>query len=146
MPIVLCSEKARTKWHLFFLVAGDSSYTNHKFSALVCGFFFFSFKVTIYSVLLESHNKITLVNMHKNRTQPKTLQCIKRHLLPRYRHFFFFFNPTKLHSCRGMLLMQLQQQWVSTIPVSIISVPTQFNTRLYYSDLFWGDRWDTFKR
>lgn len=81
--------ESKNKVTPFFLVAGDSSYTNHKFSALVCVCVFFSFKVTIYSVLLESHNKITLVNMHKNRTQPKTLQCIKRNLLPRYRLFFF---------------------------------------------------------
>lgn len=42
MPIVLCSEKARKKSDtFFFLVAGDSSYSNHKFSARVCLSVFF---------------------------------------------------------------------------------------------------------
>lgn len=84
MPIVLCSEKARTEKSDFSLVAGDSSYSNHKFSSRVflsnnlqCSFGF-------------PHETI-FVNMHKNRTKNTTEEhysALKRHLLPRYRHFF----------------------------------------------------------
>lgn len=81
MPIVLCSESKNQNSDL--LVAGESPYSNHKFS-----FFYF---FTLQSSFRFPH--IIIFNMHKQLKEHYS--ALKWHLLPKYRLVLFFFCPTK---------------------------------------------------
>lgn len=94
MPIVLRSEKAGTKKVTLFLVAGDSSYSNHKFSALVfvCFFVFLKLQSTVFFWIPTRNNLLTCTETEQKKiTTKEHYSALKRHLLPRYRHFFLLF-------------------------------------------------------